>query len=408
MLALSTKQSVNFAASLAGVSFVAALFGIATIFSDIADLESELSRHQSYYLNVSNTMWKELMDQSEEIRISHSARRQRRQYDSGYKAGGGGGAKPSKCPGGPKGPKGPPGERGMDGSDGLPGLPGNGASISTDPYSGAPQVAIPGCGPCPQGPQGLPGYKGKRGQRGDKGPKACYLTSLQALRDYQEPTATLVKKGRKAISATKETREVQDKRARLERTQSAMPRARLERRVNAAIRESLVMKDCQESAVMTQASVHQAHKDRPGLQENRARTESKVFQARQESQVLTLNTVHALVVRTVLLAAPEVTVPAAEVLAEHLADHPVARRAAIAVAALLPVVAVVRAATAAVPLPLPHQHQLPREVDMVVLQAVVAVVAQIRTMALHRVHPRYNRLRERRMCRKSVAAAIKG
>ncbi|KAH7724057.1 nematode cuticle collagen domain-containing protein [Aphelenchoides avenae] len=337
MLALSTKQSVNFAASLAGVSFIAALFGIATIFSDIADLESELSRHQSYYLNVSNTMWKELMDQSEEIRIAHTARRQRRQYDSGYKAsGGGGGAKTNKCPGGPKGPKGPPGERGMDGSDGLPGLPGNGASMSTDPYSGAPQ----------------------------------------ALLDCQEPTASQVKKVRKARSDTKETREVLDKRAHLEKTRSATRRVRLDRRVNAAILESLVMKDCPESVVMTQASVHQAHKGRLGLQENRARTESKGFQERRESQ--------------------------------HLAAHPVARRADIAVAALLPAAVVVRAATAAVPLPLPRQHLLPQEADMAVLQAAVAVVAQLHTMELQRARPRYSRLRGRPMCRKSVAAAING
>ncbi|KAE9551327.1 hypothetical protein FO519_005442, partial [Halicephalobus sp. NKZ332] len=159
----STKSSITVAATLSGLAFIALLVGVPTVLQDVANMEVELALEREEYLEMSNTMWKELMQQGDEIRVTRSVNRNRRQYDSGA-SGAAKGEAANDCPAGPKGPKGVPGERGMDGMDGIPGQAGMSGLIL-----GSAQEENSPCAPCPAGPPGLPGYKGKRGPRGDKG-----------------------------------------------------------------------------------------------------------------------------------------------------------------------------------------------------------------------------------------------
>ncbi|KAI6204252.1 Cuticle collagen sqt-1 [Aphelenchoides besseyi] len=174
---MDLKTSVTTAASLAGVALLALAVGLPMMLNEMTLLETEMAAQRQVYIDMSNAMWTDLMDQNREIRVARSASfpeivRQRRQYgdaSTNPSAASGGAPKATnnpKCPQGPKGAPGQPGEPGMDGMDGMNGVPGNGAGPTDNPY-GQPEDH-PCSAPCPAGPPGLPGYKGKRGPRGEK------------------------------------------------------------------------------------------------------------------------------------------------------------------------------------------------------------------------------------------------
>jgi TctA family transporter len=78
-----TRTTVTVAASLAGLSFVSLLIGVPMILNDVANLEEEVAQQRQTYLDTSNRMWRELMEQGETTRVQRSTfdaeRRQRRQ-----------------------------------------------------------------------------------------------------------------------------------------------------------------------------------------------------------------------------------------------------------------------------------------------------------------------------------------
>ncbi|KAL3091614.1 hypothetical protein niasHT_024196 [Heterodera trifolii] len=161
------------AASMAFLSFASVFISVSIMLIDVAHLEGEISEHRQMYMDLSNKMWRSVMEQNEMIRLERSvgAIRRRRQYESSSTA------VPKVSSSCPQGPKGSPGESGEPGSDGEPGSPGSlGLSPAAEPPSENPYGAGgngQSCGKCPAGPMGLPGYKGKRGTRGEKGQKGA-------------------------------------------------------------------------------------------------------------------------------------------------------------------------------------------------------------------------------------------
>uniref|UniRef100_A0A1I7V6H8 Nematode cuticle collagen domain-containing protein n=1 Tax=Loa loa TaxID=7209 RepID=A0A1I7V6H8_LOALO len=181
------------AASVCGIAFVALIVIVPVILNDIAQIEEELTLHRDQYQIMSNTIWHYLMQQSQQLRLTRSVRRNRSQYGSEEEESGGrtSGAEEgrdgygeegserreeyeserlpirmkgqNRCPRGPPGAPGEPGERGENGKDGLPGKEGI-SSINESTKEGP-------CIQCPPGEPGLPGYKGKRGSRGPLGKK---------------------------------------------------------------------------------------------------------------------------------------------------------------------------------------------------------------------------------------------
>ena len=79
MLDWPTKSSVTVAATLSGFAFLALIIGIPTVLQDVANMENELALQRAEYLEMSNIMWKELMNQGDEIRVARSVNRNRRQ-----------------------------------------------------------------------------------------------------------------------------------------------------------------------------------------------------------------------------------------------------------------------------------------------------------------------------------------
>uniref|UniRef100_A0A914YPW4 Nematode cuticle collagen N-terminal domain-containing protein n=1 Tax=Panagrolaimus superbus TaxID=310955 RepID=A0A914YPW4_9BILA len=158
-----TKSSITIAASLAGLAFISLMVGIPMLLQEVANMEAELAHERQEYLDISNIMWKELMKQGNEIHISSSSGRSKRQYDANVDSqkpsvesgGGSAGSIGSKCPAGPKGAPGAPGEPGENGPDGMPGMPGLGPESSE-----FDELLRSFCPECPAGPPGLPGYKG--------------------------------------------------------------------------------------------------------------------------------------------------------------------------------------------------------------------------------------------------------
>uniref|UniRef100_A0A915Q087 Nematode cuticle collagen N-terminal domain-containing protein n=1 Tax=Setaria digitata TaxID=48799 RepID=A0A915Q087_9BILA len=179
----------TFAASVCGMAFVVLIIMIPVILKDIAQIEDELALHRSQYQTMSNTIWQYLMQESSQLRLSRSVRRNRSQYGNGEENGGksfeesvggngydreGSGRKNGYGDGGipnggkhqkvcPPGPTGPPGDPGEDGFNGLPGKEGA-VGMYDSPKEGP-------CAQCPAGRPGLPGYKGRRGPRGPVGRK---------------------------------------------------------------------------------------------------------------------------------------------------------------------------------------------------------------------------------------------
>uniref|UniRef100_A0AAF5RU29 Nematode cuticle collagen N-terminal domain-containing protein n=2 Tax=Wuchereria bancrofti TaxID=6293 RepID=A0AAF5RU29_WUCBA len=180
------------AASICGIAFIVLIVIFPVILNDIAQMEEELTLHRDQYQTLSNTIWYYLMQESDQLRLTRSVRRNRSQYGDGEENGdrkgieeegrdgygeegnGGRNGPESKkipngvkgqngCPRGPTGPPGEPGERGENGMDGLPGKEGV-AGMYESPKEGP-------CAQCPPGRPGLPGYKGRRGPRGPFGKK---------------------------------------------------------------------------------------------------------------------------------------------------------------------------------------------------------------------------------------------
>lgn len=78
----STRRSVSAAAAVSGLAFTALIVGLPLILNDLASLESQFAVEREAYMEMSNKMWKELMTQADEIRVSHASRRERRQCKS--------------------------------------------------------------------------------------------------------------------------------------------------------------------------------------------------------------------------------------------------------------------------------------------------------------------------------------
>uniref|UniRef100_A0A915E6H3 Nematode cuticle collagen N-terminal domain-containing protein n=1 Tax=Ditylenchus dipsaci TaxID=166011 RepID=A0A915E6H3_9BILA len=159
----STRNSVTAAASLAGIAFVALLVGVPVMLNDLGNLETQLAQQHKNYMDMSNKMWKELMDQGEKTRMDRSAyvaaRRERRQYDA---AAGGVLRRKTTVQPDQKDLRRSRSAR-EDGTDGTPGKAGDGpvggaapdASASANPYEqGSAPVAANNCGSCPAGPPG--------------------------------------------------------------------------------------------------------------------------------------------------------------------------------------------------------------------------------------------------------------
>uniref|UniRef100_A0A183CHS4 C3H1-type domain-containing protein n=1 Tax=Globodera pallida TaxID=36090 RepID=A0A183CHS4_GLOPA len=139
------KWSVRTAASMAFLSLASVLVGVPLMLNDM-----------------SNKMWKSVMEQNEVIRMERSADaiRQRRQYETSTTTA----APKTLCPQGPKGNPGEAGEPGSDGDPGVPGSPGSSPSAAAAPPAESPYGGGGGGQSC---------YKGKRGTRGEKGPKGA-------------------------------------------------------------------------------------------------------------------------------------------------------------------------------------------------------------------------------------------
>ncbi|KAJ1346711.1 hypothetical protein KIN20_001600 [Parelaphostrongylus tenuis] len=139
-------------------------------------IEEEMEQSRIVYNEMTNLMWKDLVNEGEHTRTVRS------QSDSvsatpaqSYYANDASGYVDSSeigdamdlshlCPAGPKGPK---GVKGVPGNPGLDGVPGKEILFGVGLDSYAADI----CAPCPPGPPGLPGYKGMRGARGPKGNK---------------------------------------------------------------------------------------------------------------------------------------------------------------------------------------------------------------------------------------------
>ena len=76
------RSSITISASVAGLAFVALIVSIPTMLQEVANMEAELALERQEYLDLSNVMWKELMQQGDEIRQSRSAMRPKRQCNN--------------------------------------------------------------------------------------------------------------------------------------------------------------------------------------------------------------------------------------------------------------------------------------------------------------------------------------
>lgn len=70
---------VTSAASMAGLALLALTVGMPMLMNDIALLETEAALEHRVYLDMSNQMWTELMDQDSSLRVARQAVRERRQ-----------------------------------------------------------------------------------------------------------------------------------------------------------------------------------------------------------------------------------------------------------------------------------------------------------------------------------------
>lgn len=78
------KASVTTAASLAGIALLALSIGLPMMLNQMAILESEMAIERQLYIDMSNSMWSNLMEQGQEVRQARSAgfhNRQRRQCE---------------------------------------------------------------------------------------------------------------------------------------------------------------------------------------------------------------------------------------------------------------------------------------------------------------------------------------
>lgn len=78
-----TRSTVTAAASLAGIAFISLIIGVPMMLNDVGNLETELRQQHHNYMELSNRMWKELMNQSEQTRVARAknaqSKRERRQ-----------------------------------------------------------------------------------------------------------------------------------------------------------------------------------------------------------------------------------------------------------------------------------------------------------------------------------------
>lgn len=65
------------AASVCGIAFVALIVIFPVILNDIAQMEEELTLHRDQYQTMSNIIWHYLMQQSQQLRLPRSVRRNR-------------------------------------------------------------------------------------------------------------------------------------------------------------------------------------------------------------------------------------------------------------------------------------------------------------------------------------------
>jgi hypothetical protein len=78
----SLKASVTTAASLAGIALLALAVGLPMMLNQMALLETEMAIERQVYIDMSNSMWNNLMEQGQEIRQARAAgfnTRERRQ-----------------------------------------------------------------------------------------------------------------------------------------------------------------------------------------------------------------------------------------------------------------------------------------------------------------------------------------
>uniref|UniRef100_A0A7I4Y1N7 Nematode cuticle collagen and Collagen triple helix repeat domain containing protein n=1 Tax=Haemonchus contortus TaxID=6289 RepID=A0A7I4Y1N7_HAECO len=160
-------RTSNIAILMSGVSLIALVTSIPTLFVMMNNIEEQLLESRLNYEEMSNFMWKDLISEGGKIR---RARRQT-SYKTEHVVERPGYQQPAAkqalvCPAGPKGQPGSRGLKGIDGQNGTPGKPGRSGN-------GLNGISGGECLPCPAGPPGLAGYKGKRGARGAKGEKGA-------------------------------------------------------------------------------------------------------------------------------------------------------------------------------------------------------------------------------------------
>uniref|UniRef100_A0A915CVU1 Nematode cuticle collagen N-terminal domain-containing protein n=1 Tax=Ditylenchus dipsaci TaxID=166011 RepID=A0A915CVU1_9BILA len=150
------------ASSLSGLSLIACLFVIASIYSDVQNIWQELDMEIGSFRSTTDDMWRDMM------RLGANKKRFRRQaeYENAGKAAG-----PSYEAGGPSGPAGPAGPGGPSGA--APGTPAGAAPPSVPPSlaGGSSKSGGPGCScqidnKCPAGPPGPKGINGRNGPEG--------------------------------------------------------------------------------------------------------------------------------------------------------------------------------------------------------------------------------------------------
>lgn len=73
----SLKTTVTTAAGLSGIALLALAVGLPIMLNQMAILESEMAIERQVYIDMSNSMWNNLMDQGKEIRQARSIRERR-------------------------------------------------------------------------------------------------------------------------------------------------------------------------------------------------------------------------------------------------------------------------------------------------------------------------------------------
>lgn len=69
----SIKHSVTVSAIIAGIALTTLLIGIPTMLNEVANMEKELLLHRREYIDLTNLMWHDLMNEKAQIRHIRTA-----------------------------------------------------------------------------------------------------------------------------------------------------------------------------------------------------------------------------------------------------------------------------------------------------------------------------------------------